>query len=116
MRFDLNSPEPYPKPYGPYPINRAVNGLEGNARFVLTGNRSTLMRNGILMHTGEWDNWAPGQPMPNSDGCIHIYPEMCKKVWHLLVGLGVKVRKNPFGTLPYPFQPQGLLSVECLDC
>lgn len=27
--FDLNSPEPDPVSYGPYPVNRAVQGLKG---------------------------------------------------------------------------------------
>lgn len=73
------------------------------------------VRNGILQHTGEWPGWSPPMPMPNSDGCIHAFPGSIEKVWKLLVGLGVKVRKNPFGTLPYPFEPQGLLSVELID-
>jgi len=30
----------------------------------------------------------------------------------ILKELGVKVRRNTFGKLPYPYQPQGLLSVE----
>jgi hypothetical protein len=33
--FDLQTPEPDPVSYGPYPVNRAVQGLRGNgARFV----------------------------------------------------------------------------------
>lgn len=48
MEFDLNTPEPDPKSYGPYPVNRAVNGLKGNAAFLIPN-----IRNGILMHTGE---------------------------------------------------------------
>mmetsp|Transcript_19452 Transcript_19452/g.47789 ORF Transcript_19452/g.47789 Transcript_19452/m.47789 type:complete len:294 (-) Transcript_19452:35-916(-) len=115
MRFDLNSPEPYPRSYGPYPVNRAVDGVDGNAAFILTGNRTTMLRTGILLHTGEWPNWTPGDAMPNSDGCIHAYPDAIKTVWQKLVALGVDVRKNPFGTLPYPYAPQGLLSVEELD-
>ena len=51
--FDLNSPEPEPQLYGPYPINRAVQGIEGNAAFLIP-----LIRDGILMHTGEWPDWS----------------------------------------------------------
>ncbi|EGD73051.1 hypothetical protein PTSG_04764 [Salpingoeca rosetta] len=47
MEFDLNSPEPVPRLYGPYPVNRAVMGLKGNAKFLIPN-----VRNGILMHTG----------------------------------------------------------------
>ena len=110
MSFDLNSPEPIPKLYGPYPINRAVLGLKGNAQWSLPH-----IRNGILMHTGEWHQyagWNPPQPMPNSAGCIHAWPTSIEDVWHALVAEGVQVRKNPFGVLPYPYKPQGLLSVE----
>ena len=35
--FDLNSPEDEPEVYGPYPVNRMVQGLKGNALFVSTG-------------------------------------------------------------------------------
>ena len=107
MTFDLNSPEPIPKLYGPYPINRAVLGLKGNAAFSMPH-----IRNGILMHTGEWPGWSPPAPMPNSAGCIHAWPASIERVWKLLVAQGVQVRKNPFGVLPYPYKPQGLLSVE----
>lgn len=51
--------------------------------------------------------------MPNSDGCIHGWPQMIKAVWKLLVAQGVVVRPNPQTTLiPYPYVPQGLLSIE----
>jgi hypothetical protein len=53
--------------------------------------------------------------MPNSAGCIHAYPEDIKTVWQKLVAIGVQVNENPFGTLPYPFKTQGLLSIERLD-
>ena len=92
IEFDLNSPEDEPKLYGPYPVNRAVQGLkvdvvsvrcsccgvaltlcvlcgalfaQGNAAFLLP-----QVRNGILMHTGEWPGWNPPQPMPNSEGKV----------------------------------------------
>ena len=44
--IDLNSPEPEPKTYGPYPVNRAVVGREGNAGFLVPA-----VRSGILIHT-----------------------------------------------------------------
>ena len=108
--FDLNSPEDDPKDFGPYPVNRAVEGLEGNAGLVLSN-----IRNGILLHTGEWANWNPSMEMPNSHGCIHAHPEAIKSVWQILVALGVRVRPNPYGKLPYPYQPQGVLSVYAVD-
>lgn len=107
MTFDLNAPEPDPKSFGPYPVNRAVSGLRGNAVFLVPH-----VRNGILLHTGEWPGWQPPMPMPNSEGCIHSWPEHIERIWHLLVGLGVEVRPNSGGALPYPHVPQGLLSVE----
>ena len=39
----------------------------------------------------------------------------CGQVWQLLVSLGVQERDNPFSKLPYPFVPQGIVSVEQLD-
>jgi len=121
MAFDLNSPEDDPKSFGPYPVNRAVTGIKGNAGIhwqingTTTGYLISNIRNGILMHTGMWDGWTPDKPMPNSHGCIHCHPTDIEAIWHLLVGLGVKVNTNTFGKLPYPFKPQGLLSVEQMD-
>ena len=106
MTFDLNTPEPDPKDYGPYDVNRAPDGLKGNAAFILGG-----IRNGILLHTGEWDNWTPSQPMPNSHGCIHAHPADIKFIAQVLQSIGVVAHENPFGQRPYPFRPQGLLSV-----
>ncbi len=31
VEIDLNTPEPTPSVYGPWPVNRVVRGLEGNA-------------------------------------------------------------------------------------
>eukprot|EP00050_Salpingoeca_kvevrii_P011275 m.14141 g.14141 ORF g.14141 m.14141 type:complete len:300 (-) comp3346_c0_seq2:1744-2643(-) len=107
--FDLNTPEPDPKSYGPYPVNRAVLGLEGNAKIV-----TPHLRYGILLHTGEWPGWTPQQSMPNSEGCIHAHPDDIKRVAELLQARGVVAHKNPFGQLPYPYKPQGLLSVELI--
>jgi len=51
-----------------------------------------------------------------SNGCIHAHPSDQKKVVEILTkDLGVEIRKNPFGSLPYPYQPQGLLSIEQID-
>lgn len=83
FEFDLNSPESIPKLYGPYPVNRAVKGLKGNGEFLIP-----KVRHGILMHTGEWHEyagWNPPEPMPNSEGCIHAWPDSIKQVWQLLV-------------------------------
>jgi len=110
MTFDLNSPEPDPISYGPYPVNRAVQGLEGNAAMVIS-----YIRDGILLHTGEWANWNPSMPMPNSHGCIHAHPTDIKDIWDLLVSMGVEVRNNTFGKLPYPYPTQGILSIEQID-
>lgn len=35
VELDLNSPEPDPALYGPWPVNRIVRGLEGNSKFML---------------------------------------------------------------------------------
>lgn len=109
--FDLNSPENDPVDYGPYPVNRAIQGLAGNAAFLMP-----WIRNGILMHTGEWPDWNPSKPMPNSHGCIHAHPADIEAVWKILVGLGVQVRPNPFSSQHYPYPAQGLVSIECVDC
>jgi len=121
MSFDLNSPEDDPKSFGPFPVNRAVQGLQGNAAIHWQINATTVgylisdIRDGILMHTGQWAGWDPTKPMPNSHGCIHCHPTDIEAIWHILVGLGVKVNPNTFGKLPYPYKPQGLLSVELVD-
>jgi len=109
--FDLNSPENDPKDFGPYPVNRVVVGLSGNAKLLLSNSVNTI-RTGILLHTGEWTNWQPPQPMPDSDGCVHTWPQMCESVWKNLLSLGVVTRQNTFGQLPYPYTPQGIISIE----
>jgi len=116
--LDLNSPESTPGHdvdylYGPYPVNRFVRGLEGNAHFLVPS-----VRNGILLHTGYWANhssWKPGQPMPNSAGCVHTYLDDIRAVWQQLLAQGVVVRNNTGGALPYPFAPQGLAAVFNVD-
>ncbi len=74
------------------------------------------VRSGILVHTGGWGEaagWTEKWEMPNSAGCVHIHPEDCKKIAEILVDkLGVEIRKNPGGARPYPFIPQGLISIE----
>ncbi|RMX44929.1 hypothetical protein pdam_00020672 [Pocillopora damicornis] len=113
--FDLNSPEPDPKSFGPYPVIRAVKGLKGNAAIGKNKDDTFLSdyRSGILMHTGEWDHWNPSEPMPNSHGCIHVHPTDLKNIDDILVHkLGVVIHKNPFEENPYPYVPQGILSVE----
>jgi len=108
MLLDLNGPEPEPKLYGPWPVNRVVAGLQGNAAFLVPS-----YRDGLLLHTGEWPGWSPARPMPNSAGCIHAAPEDVRRIAQLLENLGVVARTpNPGGVRPYPFHPQGLLSVE----
>ena len=118
MTFDLNSKEPNPKKFGPYPVLRCVKGLKGNA--AIGDQRGTTLisdyRSGILLHTGQWRGWDPSMPMPNSLGCMHCHPDDQKKIVDILnKDLGIKVRKNPFGTLPYPYEPQGLIAIEQQD-
>ncbi|XP_078349810.1 uncharacterized protein LOC144634662 isoform X2 [Oculina patagonica] len=118
VTFDLNSPEPDPKSFGPYPVVRAVKGLKGNAAIGRNENDTFLSdyRSGILLHTGEWDHWDPSKPMPNSHGCIHVHPRDMDKINNILVKeLGVVIHKNPFGENPYPYTPQGLLSIDQID-
>ncbi|XP_068731715.1 uncharacterized protein [Montipora capricornis] len=117
ITFDRNSKEPIPKLYGPYPVLRAVKGQEGNAAIGRNKNDTFLSdyRSGILLHTGEWDNWNASKPMPNSLGCIHVHPSALKKINELLDKMGVVIHKNPFGKKPYPYTPQGILSVEQID-
>eukprot|EP00937_MAST-01D_sp_MAST-1D-sp2_P001364 g1364.t1 len=110
VEIDLNSPEDAPELYGPYPVNRFVRGVAGNARFLLPA-----LRNGILIHSGYWANhssWRPGQPMPNSAGCVHSELASVQQIWRLLTEqCGVKVRPNTNGQLPYPYKPQGIAAV-----
>lgn len=106
--IDLNSPEPpeYENLYGPYPINRVVQGLEGNAGLLLSD-----IRSGILLHTGEWPGWTSNMSMPNSDGCLHAHPDDINAIWQDLVALGVQIRPNPYSSKNYPYETQGIISV-----
>ena len=108
--IDLNSPEGDDRLYGPYPVTRFVRGLSGNAAFLVPD-----LRNGILIHTGKWPGWKEGEPMPNSAGCVHTWPEDVKRIWQTATSLHAEVRKNPFSRLPYPFKPQALVSVFLVD-
>lgn len=117
ITFDRNTPEPIPKLFGPYPVLRAVKGEKGNAAIGRNANDTFLSnyRSGILLHTGEWDHWIPSKPMPNSEGCIHVHPKDLKKINEILDEMGVVTHKNPFGKQPYPYTPQGILSIEQID-
>lgn len=111
IECDLNTPEDNSTLFGPYPINRAVQGVEGNAAFLIPN-----FRNGILLHTGEWPKWQPPQPMPNSEGCIHAWPQEINTIQTILQrDLGIVARPNTDGKLPYPYKCQGLLSVYQVD-
>jgi len=114
IEVDLNSPEPDPDLYGPYPVNRFVRGLEGNAGFMLPN-----FRDGILLHTGNWSTdtqaWDSSMEMPNSSGCVHAHPEDVQKIYEELVKLGVKVNDNTFSGQDYPYQPQGIAVVSRID-
>jgi hypothetical protein len=112
--FDLNSPESDPVEFGPYPINRIAWGLKGNMGLLLGDNANTI-RNGILLHTGEWQGWKPGNPMPRSHGCIHSYPHDILTIYNILTAIGVQMNKNPGGVRPYPFKPQGVISITLID-
>ena len=72
------------------------------------------IRDGILIHTGEWANfssWRAPEPMPNSAGCVHSYLPAIKQIWQSLVSIGVEVRPNSGGKRPYLYAPQGIISV-----
>lgn len=115
IEVDLNSAEPNPQLYGPWPVNRFVRGLEGNAKFLLPD-----IRDGQLLHTGNWSSpeqpWDNSMPMPNSAGCLHAHPEDVERVFKILTTqLGVTVNNNPFSGKNYPFKPQGIAVVELVD-
>lgn len=112
VEVDLNSPEPDPALYGPWPVNRVVRGLEGNGVFLLPN-----IRDGILLHTGNWTSggWTPYSPMPNSAGCMHSYPEHVERIYQALVREGVVVNENTFSGKNYPYKPQGIAVIEQQD-
>jgi hypothetical protein len=53
--------------------------------------------------------------MPNTAGCMHTWPSSLKQINGLLAQLGVVVRKNVGAVIPYPYKPQGLLSMVQID-
>lgn len=110
--IDLNSPEPsdVEQEYGPYPINRVVQGLEGNMGLLMSD-----IRSGILLHTGEWPGWDDSMDMPNSEGCLHAHPDDVDAIWQALVNLGVEIHDNPYSSTDYPYTQQGLISVYTVD-
>ncbi|KAJ1391650.1 hypothetical protein B484DRAFT_459479 [Ochromonadaceae sp. CCMP2298] len=114
VEIDLNSPEPDPNLYGPWPVNRVVRGLEGNALLMLPN-----IRDGVLIHTGNWTTsqvqWEPAHAMPNSAGCVHAHPTEVERIYTTLVALGVEVRDNTFSGKNYPYKPQGVGVIELMD-
>lgn len=108
VEVDLNSPEPNPQLYGPWPVNRIVRGLKGNALWLLPS-----IRDGQLVHTGNWTTteqiWDPlTMDMPNSSGCLHAHPNDVERIYKALVSIGVVVNANTFSGVNYPYQPQGI--------
>jgi hypothetical protein len=114
IEIDLNSPEPNPDLYGPWPVNRFVRGLAGNAALLLPN-----IRDGILLHTGNWTSasggWNPTMPMPDSSGCIHSHPNDVERIQDELIKLGVVVNDNTFSGKDYPYKPQGIAVVELIN-
>jgi len=114
--IDLNSPEPNPDMYGPWPVNRIVRGLDGNALLLLPS-----IRDGLLLHTGNWTvDGVPWDPdtmnMPNSSGCIHAPPDAVEAIYLALVNkLGVTVNNNTFSGKNYPYKCQGIVAIELVD-
>jgi hypothetical protein len=112
VEMDLNSPEPDPAVYGPWPVNRIVRGLEGNAQFMLP-----YIRDGQLIHTGNWTDqgWSPEKPMPDSHGCVHSHPNHVERIYQALVNIGVTINENPFSGKNYPFKPQGIGVIQLIS-
>lgn len=114
IEVDLNSPEPNPQLYGPWPVNRLVKGLQGNAAWLLP-----TLRDGMLLHTGNWSTeqkaWDSSMDMPNSNGCIHSHPEDVERIYKELTAIGVEVNENPFSGKKYPFKPQGIAVIYKVD-
>jgi peptidoglycan hydrolase-like protein with peptidoglycan-binding domain len=112
LEIDLNSPEPNPELYGPWPVNRIVRGLKGNGAFLLP-----YIRDGMLIHTGNWTSggWTPRDTMPNSAGCIHSHPNDVYRLYMELTALGVVANPNTFSGKNYPYKPQGIAVIELQD-
>jgi len=114
VEVDLNSAEPDPAMYGPWPVNRVVRGLEGNAAILLPN-----IRDGVLVHTGNWTteaySWDPRGSMPNSHGCLHSHPESVERIQTELIARGVTANDNPYSGKNYPYTPQGIAVIELID-
>ena len=115
VEVDLNSAEPDPAMYGPWPVNRIVRGLDGNAAILLPN-----IRDGVLIHTGNWTTdeygpWGPRDSMPNSHGCLHSHPSSVERIQQELIKIGVAVNDNPFSGKEYPYAPQGIAVIELID-
>ena len=114
IAIDLNTPEPDPQLYGPWPVNRFVRGIDGNAKLLLPH-----IRDGILIHTGNWTTdaktWNPSMSMPNSAGCLHAHPNDIERIYKELTKLGVVANNNPFSGQNYPYEPQGIAIVQQMD-
>ena len=108
--IDFNTPEQDISSFGPYNLNRIVQGLDGNAKFLIPS-----LRNGLLLHSGAWDLPKPSPIMPNSNGCIHIHDNDMKIIAQILKEkLDIKLHNNTYGKWPYPFQAQGIISIEVI--
>ena len=114
IEIDLNSPEPTPSMYGPWPVNRFVAGLQGNSAFLQPN-----IRDGILLHTGNWTtdtvDWDNSMAMPDSSGCVHGHPNDVERVYRELIKIGVEIHDNTFSGKDYPYKPQGIAVVERID-
>ena len=91
-----------------------VLGLRGNAKLLLGSARSQVRR-GILLHTGTMA-WLEAVAENAQQRRMHAaHPNAIKSVWKTLVGMGVAVRNNTGGVLPYKPKPQGLCVVYNVD-
>jgi hypothetical protein len=74
------------------------------------------IRDGLLIHTGNWSTsdkaWTPSDDMPNSSGCVHSHPSSVEAIYNALVKIGVTVHTNPFSGKNYPYSPQGIAVIE----
>jgi hypothetical protein len=118
MTIDFVTPNMDLLGFGPWPINRVLRGLKGNAaiKFNLNGNKKTFVphvRNGVYYHTGYWGGWRTvRQEMPVSHGCVHVHPAGIKHVYDTLMYYGIRP------TSLYQnrgFLERGLLSVEVMN-
>ena len=114
IAIDLITPEPDSQLYGPWPVNRFVRGIDGNAKLLLPH-----IRDGILIHTGNWSTssqpWDPSMTMPDSAGCIHAHPNDIESIYNALTKIGVVAHENPFSGQSYPYEPQGIAVVQQMD-